>query len=69
MSGIVVVLAGGPGGLPASVRVREVDNLADKVKIPFASGYEHFVHEGEVREMDGRRMPVFQWCDRTRVAE
>ena len=64
-----VLLSGGPDQLAKSVRVREVTTLAEKVKIPYASGYEHFVHSGEECEMDGSRMPVFEWCDRTRVAE
>jgi len=66
---IAGVLEGGPDRLPTSLLVQEDVNVGDKVKIRFGYGYEHFVHRGEVRETDGQRVPVFQWCDRTRVAE
>jgi len=69
MVAVRVLLSGGPDQLPEFARMREVKDLAEKVKIPFASGYEHFVHSGDECEVDGFRMPVFEWCDRTRVAE
>jgi len=69
MASVRVVLSGGPAELLQSDRMREVASLGDKVKIPYASGYEHFVHAGTEREIDGDRLPVFEWCDRTRVAE
>jgi uncharacterized protein DUF5988 len=69
MTSVRVVLSGGPAELPTSERTREVPTLADKVKIPFASGHEHFVYRGGDREIDGVPVPVFEWCDRTRVAE
>ena len=63
-----IVLTGGPDQLREN-RVEEVDNLDDKVKISFASGYEHFSHSGEVTEVDGVILPVFHWCARTKIAE
>jgi hypothetical protein len=69
MSNVKVVLSGGPAHLPESLRRHEVTNLAEKVKIPFAAGYEHFVHNGAVREVDGQQLVVFEWCASTRVAE
>ncbi|HEY0451022.1 DUF5988 family protein [Actinophytocola sp.] len=69
MSSVRVVLSGGPAELPDSARLPEVADLADKVKIPFASGHEHFVYRGGNRDIDGVPVPVFEWCDRTRVAE
>ena len=69
MADVRVVLSGGPDGLPVSERTRVVGSLTDKVKIPFASGHEHFVYRGGDREIDGVPVPVFEWCDRTRVAE
>ena len=69
MTSVRVVLSGGPAELPASERTREVGSLTDKVKIPFASGHEHFVYRGGDREIDGVPVPVFEWCDRTRMAE
>jgi hypothetical protein len=64
-----IVLAGGPEQLPEAVRIQEVGSLKDKVKVHFASGYEHFTHSGEVAEVDGDHLPVFQWCGQTRIAE
>ena len=69
MTSVRVVLSGGPAELPACERTREVTTLTDKVKIPFASGHEHFAYRGGVSEIDGVQVQVFEWCDRTRVAE
>ncbi len=69
MAGVRVVLSGGPARLPQSVRVQEVNDLTEKVKIVFASGYEHFTDSGEMVEIDGDRLPVFEWCGRTMMAE
>ncbi|MEC3979335.1 DUF5988 family protein [Amycolatopsis sp. H20-H5] len=69
MVSLRVVLAGGPEKLCETARVREVRNLTDTVKLSFASGYEHFAHSGETAEIDGYRLPVFQWCGQTRIAE
>ncbi|WP_033289418.1 DUF5988 family protein [Amycolatopsis jejuensis] len=69
MASVRIVLTGGPAELPEGGRVAEVDNLCDKVKISFGSGYEHFSHHGEVTEVDGVRLPVFRWCERTKIAE
>ncbi|WP_328610189.1 DUF5988 family protein [Amycolatopsis sp. NBC_00345] len=63
------MLAGGPEDLGETARVREVGDLAETVKVSFASGYEHFAHSGETAEIDGYRFPVFQWCGQTRIAE
>ncbi|MFD2467952.1 DUF5988 family protein [Amycolatopsis silviterrae] len=68
MEKVRIVLAGGPAELRESA-VTEVDSLHEKVKIAFASGYEHFSHSGEVAEVDGAVLPVFRWCARTRIAE
>jgi hypothetical protein len=69
MTSVRVVLSGGPAELPESERRREVTDLVNKVKIPFASWHEHFEYRGGDREIDGEPVPVFEWCDRTRVAE
>jgi hypothetical protein len=68
MGSLRIVLTGGPDRLHDGC-VEEVDNLDDKVKISFASGYEHFSHSGEVTEVDGAVLPVFHWCERTKIAE
>lgn len=64
-----IVLTGGPGGLPESVRIQEVDSLETKVKLRYGAGYEHFTYSGEVRDVDGENLPAFSWCGKTRVAE
>jgi hypothetical protein len=69
MANSKVFLVGGPESLPAAARVRVVADLADKVKVPFGCGYEHFVSSGEISVVDGEELPVFSWCGATRIAE
>jgi len=69
MVNLRVLLVGGPESLPGSMRVQEVADLTDKVKLAFGAGYEHFSHSGEVSLVDGEQLPVFRWCGETRVAE
>jgi Family of unknown function (DUF5988) len=64
-----VLLVGGPEQLPGALRVQEVDDLEEKVKVAYGAGYEHFAHSGEVSLVDGEPLPVFRWCGKTRVAE
>jgi hypothetical protein len=64
-----VVLVGGPESLPVTARVQEVADLADKVKVVFGAGYEHFMPSGETFFVDGEPLPVFRWCGVTRIAE
>lgn len=64
-----VLLVGGPEQLPGSVRVQEVADLDDKVKVAYGAGYEHFSHSGEMSLVDGEHVPVFRWCGKTKVAE
>ncbi|MEV4311997.1 DUF5988 family protein [Actinocrispum sp. NPDC049592] len=60
------VLAGGPAEVTEGPVVTGLD---DKVKVPFASGYEHFAHNGEFLMVEGESRPVFRWCGRTKIAE
>jgi hypothetical protein len=69
MTSLKIVLAGGPERLCEIGRVREVGDVTETVKVSYASGYEHFAHNGETAEIDGYRFPVFQWCGKTRIAE
>jgi hypothetical protein len=64
-----VLLVGGPEYLPGTVRVQEVDDLEEKVKVAYGAGYEHFSNSGEVSLVDGEHLPVFRWCGKTKVAE
>jgi hypothetical protein len=69
MGAITIVLAGGPNDLPVTRRVHEIENIEDTVKICFGAGYEHFSYQGEFSNVDGDRLPVFQWCGNTKIAE
>jgi hypothetical protein len=64
-----IVLAGGPDLNVEPGAVPDTVPLEQKVKVPFASGYEHFSHNGEYLWIDGVSRPVFQWCGRTQIAE
>lgn len=66
---IRIVLVGGPRGVAESCSPMEITDLDGKVKVPFASGYEHFAHSGEYALVDGDSRPIFAWCDRTKIAE
>jgi len=66
---IRVLLEGGPADLQESDRLREVASIAESVKVARGCGYEHFRYSGQTRDVNGIRLPVFQWCDRTRIAE
>jgi len=64
---VKVLLTG--SAIPDAQCVHEVVDLDDKVKIAHGAGYEHFANSGEVREVDGVTVPVYQWCEKTRMAE
>jgi Family of unknown function (DUF5988) len=69
MTSLRVVLAGGPVQRPELGSIREVSSLEEKVKVGFASGYEHFAHSGETVVIDGQPTAVYQWCEKTKIAE
>jgi surfactin synthase thioesterase subunit len=69
MEPIKVLLEGGPTGLPESERVHEVTDLAARVHLPKGNGYEHFTYSGGSRNVNGSRLPVFRWYQRTKIAE
>jgi hypothetical protein len=62
---VTVLLAGGPRGLSDAQRIVTVSSGTEKVKLRFGRGYEHFADTGESTD----ELRVFQWCDRTTVAE
>ncbi len=64
-----VLLVGGPEQLADALRVHQVTQLLDKVKVAYGSGYEHFSDSGEVSQVDGEVLAVFRWCGRTMIAE
>ncbi|EXG82152.1 DUF5988 family protein [Cryptosporangium arvum] len=64
-----VLLDGGPHEfLGTSYRV-DAGGLESRIKIAHGNGYEHYTHNGTFRVLDGEQLPVFVWCDRTRIAE
>ena len=67
MDQIRVLLVGGPSDLTGSVR--EVPALGNSIKVERGSGYDHFRYSGESRDLHGSQVPVFEWCDRTKLAE
>jgi len=64
-----IVLSGGPERLSGQGPVRTMVAPEEKVKILSGAGYEHFVHNGEFITVDGENLPVFQWSERTKIAE
>lgn len=64
---ILAVLEGGPVSLPKASRTQLVEPLAEKIKIPYCGGYEHFERIGPLQENSVQT--VFRWTMRTAVAE
>jgi uncharacterized protein DUF5988 len=62
---VTVLLTGGPRALSDAQRIVSVSSDADKVKLRFGRGYEHFADTGESTD----DLRVFHWCDRTAIAE
>ena len=69
LTALKIVLVGGPDRVTESGVIPEVTDLNQTVKVAFASGYEHFRHNGEFQLIGGESRPVFEWCGRTKVAE
>ncbi|MCX4761548.1 DUF5988 family protein [Streptomyces sp. NBC_01275] len=69
MQNVKALLVGGPSALPAEERVRHTPSLTEKIKHRFEAGYEHFVHHGEFKVIDGEELAVFHWTTRTAIAE
>jgi len=67
MDTITVLLVGNPNGLGAELR--DVSGLTDNVRVPHGSGYEHYRYAGGSRRIEGRTLPVYEWCARTKIAE
>jgi hypothetical protein len=63
-----VVLQGGPPGLAPAAAVTRCSPLdRDRLKIPHAGGYEHYVQLDTAAPAVGPR--IFSWVRRTAVAE
>lgn len=66
---VKIALNGGPMDLSAAERSVPAAELGYTLKISYRAGYEHFVHDGEFRTVDGAQVAVFRWTYRTKIAE
>jgi hypothetical protein len=62
-----VLIEGGPEGMPSMLRVQ--DGNITHLRLPHWNGLEHYEFCGVYRELEGRRLPVFQWKYATKFAE
>ena len=69
MTTVRIVVLKGPGDQVTKHRLDKSCDLAEKVKIQFGSGYEHYSNSGELAILEGMRYPLFRWCGRTKIAE
>jgi hypothetical protein len=69
MDQIRVLLVGGPIDLPGADCVQEVSTMAESIKVPIGTGWDHFRYSGNCRDLHGSRLPVYEWCYRTKIAE
>ncbi|MFF3859543.1 DUF5988 family protein [Streptomyces sp. NPDC002209] len=63
----MAVLEGGPEDLPE--RIVPVTAAGEDVKIAHRGGYEHFKATSRVRNGPEGRLPVYEWWERTEIAE
>ncbi|GHF42031.1 hypothetical protein GCM10010218_23910 [Streptomyces mashuensis] len=60
-------LEGGPDDLPE--RVVPITPPGIELKIRHRGGYEHFKVTPRHQDTAEGRLPVFEWCERTEIAE
>lgn len=60
-------LEGGPDDLPD--RIVAVTPPGVELKIPFRAGYEHFKATSRYQETPEGRLPVYEWWERTEIAD
>nr|AFD20742.1 hypothetical protein [Streptomyces rimofaciens] len=60
-------LEGGPDDLPE--RVVTITPPGVELKIPFKGGYEHFKKTSRHQDTAEGRLPVYEWWERTEIAE
>lgn len=61
------VLEGGPDDLPE--RIVSITPPGNELKIPHRGGYEHFRSTPRHEDTDQGRLPVYEWWERTEIAE
>ncbi|WP_438289661.1 DUF5988 family protein [Streptomyces sp. HUAS TT7] len=60
-------LEGGPDELPE--RIVPIQPPGTELKVPFRGGYEHFKATSRHEETAQGRLPVYEWWERTEIAE
>ncbi|BDT90226.1 hypothetical protein IU427_01895 [Nocardia beijingensis] len=65
--GAKAVLEGGPQDLPA--RIVPITPPGVELKVPYRGGYEHFKVTQREQDTPEGRLRVYEWCDRTKIAE
>jgi hypothetical protein len=66
---ILAVLEGGPVSLPEESRTQKVSPFAQKIKVPYYGGYEHFERTCPLEHNVLDEEIVFRWTMRTELAE
>ncbi|RJQ70235.1 hypothetical protein D5S17_29445 [Pseudonocardiaceae bacterium YIM PH 21723] len=64
----LAVLEGGPDDLTERVIPLQQPGAHD-LKIPFRGGYEHFMPTPRYADTENGSLPVYVWCERTKIAE
>ncbi|GGP72714.1 DUF5988 family protein [Streptomyces sp. L500] len=67
MSSAKAFLEGGPDDLPE--RVVPITPPGNELKVQFKGGYEHFKATGRHQDTAEGRLRVFEWWERTEIAE
>lgn len=66
-NGAKAVLEGGPQDLP--VRIVPITPPGVELKVAYRGGYEHFKVTQREQDTPQGRLRVYEWCDRTKIAE
>ncbi|MBF6330087.1 DUF5988 family protein [Nocardia transvalensis] len=67
MTGVKAFLEGGPASL--AERIVPITPPGIELKVPHRGGYEHFKVTPRHQDTEEGRLPVYEWTDRTEVAE
>jgi hypothetical protein len=69
VSSVLAVLEGGPANLPSAMRMQTVSAFAQKIKVPYYGGYEHFERTADIEANVSAEHIIFRWTMRTEIAE
>lgn len=67
MAGVKAYLEGGPDDLPE--RIVPITPPGVELRIFYRGGYEHFKVTSRHQDTDEGALPIFEWWERTEVAE